>query len=89
MRPQGATEPEPYAHDAKEYLRKLCIGADVDVSLEYSRKVVPTNAELPLEPLTLQMGNIVVPTARGLQQLAELIVRRGFAVVQVGRCAPC
>ena len=86
MRPQGATEPEPYAREAKEFVRATCIGAQCTVTLEYTRKVPPpldSNAAARAAEVNLQFGNIEVPTKRGPQQLAEMVVRRGFAALQV------
>lgn len=83
LRPAGSAEPEPYAREAKEFMRKLAIGCTADVSLEYSRKVTTQGPEPPLEPVTLQMGNIVLHTAKGAVQAAQALVRRGFATLQV------
>lgn len=86
LRPQGAADPEPYAREAKEFVRATCIGADCTVALEYTRKVPPPmdgNAAARATEVVMQFGNIEVPTKRGPQQLAEMVVRRGFAALQV------
>jgi hypothetical protein len=94
LRPQGAAEPEPWAREAKECLRKAAVGAAVDVTLEYSRTIPASVAgggdgghrgDAP--ELKLEMGNVAVSGKQGPQQLAEMLVRRGLAVVQA-RCCP-
>lgn len=37
-----SADPAPWAIEAKEYLRKLVIGKDVAVQMEYTRKITPT-----------------------------------------------
>ena len=64
-------------------MRKLAIGVPADVTVEYTRKVPTQGSEAPLEPVTLQMGNVVLQTGKGPVQAAEALVRRGFAAVQV------
>lgn len=86
LRPQGATEPEPYAREAKEFVRTTCIGTECTIKLEYTRKVPPpldSNAAARAAEVVIQFGNIEVPTKRGPQQLAEMVVRRGYAALQV------
>jgi hypothetical protein len=84
MRPPGGAGPEPYAREAKEFLRKLCIGTSVSGSIEFQRAIPPSlNSDGPQQALELQMGNAIFSTPRGPQQLAEAVVRRGFASVQV------
>ena len=86
MRPAGATsEPEPYAQDAKDFLRRHLIGQDVDVRIEYSRKVTPTNADGPTDNVVIQSGNVSFSSAQGPQEAAEMVVRRGFANVQAAK----
>ena len=88
LRPGGAAEPEPFAREAKEALRKAAIGAKVSARLEYSRKVVAGGqaaaaGDAP-EPVTMQFGNAAVAGKGkdGPAELAELLVRRGLAAVQ-------
>lgn len=42
-----------------------------------------SNAAARAAEVLMQFGNIEVPTKRGPQQLAEMIIRRGFAALQV------
>lgn len=93
LRAQGTNEPEPWAREAKDYLRAQAIGAEATVSLEYTRTVPPmpdaSGAITRTEPLVMQFGNVEVQTKqRGAQQLAEMMVRRGYAVVQVRTGCP-
>ncbi|KAE9587364.1 hypothetical protein Lal_00004854 [Lupinus albus] len=41
--PRRDEKPAPYAREAKEFLRTRLIGRQVNVQMEYSRKVVPTD----------------------------------------------
>lgn len=84
MRPPGGAPTEPYAREAREFLRKLCIGAAVGGSLEFTRTIPPSlDPERSQQPVELQLGNAFISTPRGPQQLAEALVRRGYATVQV------
>ena len=64
-------KPEPWAHEAKEFLRARCVGKTVKVSMEYVRKIPTANggtagtaggngAEAP--GITLEMGTVMLPT---------------------------
>ncbi|ACO66294.1 predicted protein [Micromonas commoda] len=61
-------KPEPWAHEAKEFLRVRCVGKSVKVSMEYVRKIPTANggtaggagAEAP--GITLEMGTVMLPT---------------------------
>jgi hypothetical protein len=67
-------------------VRTTCIGCDCTVTLEYTRKVPPpldSNAAARAAEVVIQFGNVEVQTKRGPQQLAEMVVRRGFAALQV------
>lgn len=88
LRPAGAAEPEPWAREAKEALRKAAIGAAADVTLEYSRQVAAPpgprgDGGAAQAETTMQFGNAVVAGKSGKYQLAEMMVRRGLAAVQV------
>lgn len=86
MRAQGSPDPEPWAREAKDYLRAQAVGAEARVTLEYTRTVPPmpdASGAARTEPLVMQFGNVEVQTKqRGAQQLAEVMVRRGYASVQ-------
>ncbi|KAE9608620.1 putative micrococcal nuclease [Lupinus albus] len=41
--PRRDEKPAPYAREAKEFLRSRLIGRQVNVQMEYSRKIVPTD----------------------------------------------
>ena len=59
LRPQGASEPEPYAREAKEFVRATCIGADCTVTMEYTHKVQPpldSNAAARAAEVVIQFG---------------------------------
>ncbi|KAL6570165.1 Translin-1 [Orobanche minor] len=87
---------EPYAPDAKDFLRTCLIGRHVNVSMEYSRKVSSTDGAAaesgPADTRVMDFGTIFLPkdgdaaaTREGGQQpgvnVAELLVARGFAAV--------
>ncbi|KAK7350749.1 hypothetical protein VNO77_09672 [Canavalia gladiata] len=44
--PRRDEKPAPYAREAKEFLRTRLIGRQVNVQMEYSRKVVPTDGSI-------------------------------------------
>lgn len=59
-------KPEPWAHEAKEFLRARCVGKKVKVSMEYARKI-PTgghanNGQPEAPGITLEMGTVMLPT---------------------------
>ncbi|KAL6562823.1 Translin-1 [Orobanche hederae] len=87
---------EPYAPDAKDFLRTCLIGRHVNVSMEYSRKVSSTDGSAAesgsADTRVMDFGTIFLPkdgdaaaTREGGQQpgvnVAELLVARGFAAV--------
>lgn len=86
MRAQGTNEPEAWARESKDYLRAAAIGAECRVTLEFTRTVPPmpdaSGAMTRSEPLVMQFGNIEVQTKKGAQQLAEMMIARGYASVQ-------
>ena len=81
-------KPEPWAHEAKEFLRTRCVGKRVKVSMEYQRKI-PTQGDGP--EIVLDMGTVLLPTDQlkgedtnnGVTELnvAEMLVLRGLASV--------
>lgn len=57
-------EPQPYAAEAREFLRKKLVGKEVTVQMEYTRKVQATGAE-------------GAPTGEVRKLLTALILLRG------------
>ena len=61
-------KPEPWAHEAKEFLRVRCVGKSVKVSMEYVRKIPTANggtaggAGAEASGITLEMGTVMLPT---------------------------
>ncbi|KAL6495805.1 Translin-1 [Orobanche gracilis] len=94
--PRRDKKHEPYAPDAKDFLRTCLIGHHVNVSMEYSRKVSLTDGAAAesgsANTRLMDFGTIFLPkdgaaaaTGEGGQQpgvnVAELLVARGFAAV--------
>ncbi|XP_078433452.1 TUDOR-SN protein 1 [Wolffia australiana] len=89
--PRRDEKPAPYAREAKEFLRSRLVGRQVNVSMEYSRKVNPSDG--PADARLMDFGSVflVSPSkedeavpASGSQpgvNVAELLVARGFASV--------
>ncbi|GAX85627.1 hypothetical protein CEUSTIGMA_g13042.t1 [Chlamydomonas eustigma] len=77
---------DPHAVEAKEFLRKKLVGREVEVKMEYTRKV-PAAGELgPGAGSTdreLVFGNIETVPDKGeeKQNVSEMVVARGFAQV--------
>lgn len=69
-------EPEDWAVEAKDFLRKLLIGKEVNVQMEYTRKVSIANRDS-----IMSFGNIMVKEKGEEVTVAERIVRNGFATV--------
>ena len=69
-------EPDHWAVDAKEFLRKLLIGKEVNVQMEYTRKVAIVNRDP-----TMAFGNILVKDKGEEVNVSESVVRNGFATV--------
>ncbi|KAI4343532.1 hypothetical protein L6164_010870 [Bauhinia variegata] len=94
--PRRDEKPAPYAREAKEFLRTRLIGRQVNVQMEYSRKVGPAEGStLPGDRL-MDFGSVFLlspakgegddaPSSAGSQQtgvnVAELVVARGFGTV--------
>ena len=61
-------KPEPWAHEAKEFLRGGASGKSVKVSMEYVRKIPTANggtaggAGAEASGITLEMGTVMLPT---------------------------
>ncbi|KAG8379632.1 hypothetical protein BUALT_Bualt07G0109100 [Buddleja alternifolia] len=90
--PSRDKKSNPYARDAKEFLRTRLIGKQVLVSMEYSRKVsLPSGASAPSgekDKKVWDYGTIflVNPSKNGDSDasginIAELLVARGYATV--------
>ncbi|XP_073159229.1 ribonuclease TUDOR 1 [Henckelia pumila] len=95
--PRKDQKPDPYARDAKEFLRTRLIGRQVHVAMEYSRKVSladgPAASSGSTETRVMDFGSVFLPTKDGIEpasgtgsqqtgaNIAELLVARGFATV--------
>ncbi|CAA0806834.1 TUDOR-SN protein 1 [Striga hermonthica] len=95
--PRRDQKPDPYARDAKEFLRTRLIGRQVNVSMEYSRKVSlaegPGAAPGSADTRVMDFGSVFLlkdaddaaASGAGSQQggvnIAELLVARGLATV--------
>ncbi|XP_014509090.1 ribonuclease TUDOR 1 [Vigna radiata var. radiata] len=65
--PRRDEKPAPYAREAKEFLRTRLIGRQVNVQMEYSRKVVPADGSsvppgVP-EGRAMDFGSVFLPSA--------------------------
>lgn len=78
-------KPEMWGGEAKEFLRKKCVGKIVDVTVEYGRKVPPgPNSPEGSGDMQMWFANIELPPAtQGASgvNLAELVVSKGYATV--------
>ncbi|GFR42157.1 hypothetical protein Agub_g3009 [Astrephomene gubernaculifera] len=75
---------EPWASEAREFLRKRVIGRAVEVRMEYTRKVQTPEMMLAGEAeRVLAFGNVELVPEKGeeKQNIAEMVVARGFATV--------
>ncbi|XP_073036782.1 ribonuclease TUDOR 1-like [Primulina eburnea] len=95
--PRKDQKPDPYARDAKEFLRTRLIGRQVHVAMEYSRKVSLADGTAASSGATemrvMDFGSVFLPTKDGIEaasgtgsqpagtNIAELLVARGFATV--------
>lgn len=77
--------PEPHGNEARDFLRKKLIGKEVNVKMEYTRKVQLTGGEgAPTgEDRVLSFGNVELLGAKDGEDknAAEMAVARGFATV--------
>ncbi|KAI3512755.1 hypothetical protein L1887_20074 [Cichorium endivia] len=91
--PRRDEKPAPYAREAREFLRTRLIGRQVQVSMEYSRKV-PTADGLaaptgPTDTRVMAFGSVFLLSGKegedNSQQpgvnIAELVIARGFGTV--------
>ncbi|KAL4429360.1 hypothetical protein ABPG77_005134 [Micractinium sp. CCAP 211/92] len=82
-------QPEPWAVEAKEFLRQRLIGKEVSVSMEYNRKVTPLGEGgapgKPGDERTMAFGTVTITEGSGADQkannVAELLLVRGLAQV--------
>jgi staphylococcal nuclease domain-containing protein 1 len=89
--PRGATRDraaEPWATEAKEFLRQRLIGKEVSVSMEYTRKVpaaIGATAGPASEERVLSFGTVKISEKSGAEtkenNVAELLLVRGLAQV--------
>ncbi|KAF5189090.1 Staphylococcal nuclease domain-containing protein [Thalictrum thalictroides] len=92
--PRRNEKPAPYAREAREFLRTHLIGRQVDVSLEYSRKVSIADGPMATvgsaESRIMNFGSVFLvnetrPANAGSPQtgvnVAELVVSRGLGTV--------
>ncbi|GMH33782.1 hypothetical protein BSKO_01616 [Bryopsis sp. KO-2023] len=71
-----------WAVDAREHLRKLAIGKDVQVQMEYTRKITPApGMVVPPERQVLAFGNVILKGKGGDINLAERVVANGWATL--------
>jgi len=84
--PRRDIKPEPYGHEAKDFLRQRLVGKQVNVSMEYCRKIplqvlegaAPANNTMSFGAVTLAEET----AGEGSQpNLAEMLVTRGLATV--------
>ncbi|XP_050365704.1 ribonuclease TUDOR 1-like [Argentina anserina] len=76
--PRRGDEPAAYAREAKEFLRTLLIGRDVNVQMEYTRNVRKADAE---SSRVTDFGSVFVKAEGQEQNVAELLVECGFGMV--------
>ena len=87
----GDSKSEPWGYDAKEFIRGRIIGADVQVTMDYSRKIAPRPAEGDAKApaaasdgstdKVMLFGTVTVNEKGETRNVAELLVARGFATV--------
>jgi len=76
---------EPWANEAKEFLRSKLIGREVQVSMEYTREIPPPTDEATGKPVegtqgkTLEFGTVKLPAGDGEANVAEMLLVRGLA----------
>ncbi|KAG9147424.1 hypothetical protein Leryth_025039 [Lithospermum erythrorhizon] len=95
--PRRDEKPAPYAREAKEFLRTRLIGRQVNVSMEYSRKMGDGPASTAAsDSRVMDFGSVFLPSKEGDDvssvplaggnppagvNITELLVARGFASV--------
>lgn len=71
-----------WAVDARDHLRKLAIGRDVQVQMEYTRKITPAaGVTISPERQILAFGNVTFKAKGGDVNLAEKVVQNGWATL--------
>ncbi|CAL5444321.1 unnamed protein product [Camellia sinensis] len=64
--PRRDEKPAPYAREAKDLLRQRLIGRQVNVQMEYSRKVIPSDAAAaaggPTDSRVMDFGSVFLPS---------------------------
>ncbi len=65
---------DPYATDAREFLRKRLIGREVAVKMEYNRKVAPAGAANMKEDLAVSLCEVAGVSPGGQCHLPSLDV---------------
>ncbi|XP_051115668.1 ribonuclease TUDOR 2-like [Andrographis paniculata] len=86
--PRRDQKPDPYAREAKEFLRTRLIGGQVKVSMEYSRKVNLSEGATA-NTKVMDFGSVFLlnpskdenTAAQARTNIAELLVARGYATV--------
>ncbi|KAL1203817.1 Ribonuclease TUDOR 2 [Cardamine amara subsp. amara] len=92
--PRREEKPAPYAREAREFLRQRLIGKEVNVQMEYSRKVSPGDGVTTsgAGDRVMDFGSVFLPSAAkgdtaeaaaattGVN-IGELIIVRGFGTV--------
>lgn len=77
--------PEPWAVEAKEFLRQRLIGKEVTVSMEYNRKVQPLEGGRPGDAREMAFATVTITEGSGAEQkannVAEMLLIRGLAQV--------
>ncbi|XP_075490164.1 ribonuclease TUDOR 1-like isoform X1 [Primulina tabacum] len=73
--PRKDQKPDPYARDAKEFLRTRIIGRQVQVSMEYSRKVSLVDGTAAAssgaaEMRVMDFGSVFLPSKDGIEAAA-------------------
>lgn len=86
--PRRDDKPEPYAQEAKEFLRSRIIGRQVNVVMEYSRKIPPSaganSMDSTADTRIMDFGSVFL-VSQGKEgsdvNIAELIIARGLGEV--------
>nr|XP_018439421.1 PREDICTED: staphylococcal nuclease domain-containing protein 1-like [Raphanus sativus] len=91
--PRREEKPAPYAREAREFLRQRLIGKQVNVQMEYQRKISPadgaTTTSGASDSRVMDFGSVFLPsptkgdTAEATPgvNIAELIIARGLGTV--------
>lgn len=72
--------PDQYlAREAKEFVRKLCIGQEVRLHYEYDRDMLPSGQRGQRPPQKKKFATIYVPTEQGDKNVALELIKMGYA----------